>query len=154
MHDRYDACRCTKSKIFMRRKTGVWFPLGAEICLCTTMHSSSDAKIRICGAVSPPYIFLHSNVSELIKYLINLVFIHPFIHSIIHSLTLSLILTPFTHFLTFSAIHSLMHPLHHLFTPSCPHPLNSPTDSCNHCLAFWPIRSFACLLTNPDHDVI
>jgi hypothetical protein len=60
MHDRYDACRCTKYKIFMGRKTGVGFPPGEEICLCTTMHLSSDAKIRICGAVSPLYIFLHS----------------------------------------------------------------------------------------------
>jgi len=44
----------------MGRKRGVAFPPGAEICLCTAMHSSFDAKIRICGAVSPSYIFLHS----------------------------------------------------------------------------------------------
>jgi len=53
-------CRCTKSKIFMGRKRGVAFPPGVEICLCTAMHSSFDAKIRICGAGSPPYILFHS----------------------------------------------------------------------------------------------
>jgi len=46
MLDRYDACRCTKSKIFMGRKTGVGFSPGGEICLCTTMLSSFDAKIE------------------------------------------------------------------------------------------------------------
>jgi hypothetical protein len=94
------------------------------------------------------------------------VFIPPFIHSVVYSLTPSLILTPFTQFLTLSAIHSLLHPfhhlltlsrphpLHHLLTPSCPHPLNSSTDSCTQCLTIWTICWLACLLTRLDHDIM